>query len=270
MPQFGAALSLAAGIDEFDIIPTSEFIKNLDVVYEQITPANYNDFVITEVKAVQEEIAPEPVAEKEEQQISFTFDLPITQIKKNPIDEPIQKIETKIVEEVKPIEVQNIEAVVSKIVEPKRVDPVVHFTLEDYSELEDNFARARKPVVAKKEVVKDEMQLSVRKTTIVDVNEHEVVDYKEISPLDLTIVELQKRASERREKMKNFNYKFVNKVNQNIDEIEKEPAYKRMGVQLNESSHSSESNQSRTTLNIDENDDLQFRSNNSYLHDNVD
>ena len=70
--------------------------------------------------------------------------------------------------------------------------------------------------------------------------------------------------------MKNFNYKFVNKVSQNIDEIEKEPAYKRMGVQLNESSHSSESNQSRTTLNIDENDDLQFRSNNSYLHDNVD
>jgi cell division protein FtsZ len=97
-----------------------------------------------------------------------------------------------------------------------------------------------------------------------------VVDYKEVSPLDLTIAELQKRASERREKMKNFNYKFINKVNKNIDEIEKEPAYKRMGVELNETSHSSEISQSRTTLEIDDNDDIQFRSNNSFLHDNVD
>ena len=39
----------------------------------------------------------------------------------------------------------------------------------------------------------------------IDVNEQEVVDYKEVSPLDLTIAELQKRAVERREKMKNFN-----------------------------------------------------------------
>ena len=114
------------------------------------------------------------------------------------------------------------------------------------------------------------MQLSVRKNTVVDVNEQEVVDYKEISPLDLTIAELQKRAIERREKMKNFNYTFVNKVNKNIDEIEKEPAYKRMGVELNQTSHSSQLNQSRTTLNVDDNDDIQFRSNNSFLHDNVD
>ena len=70
--------------------------------------------------------------------------------------------------------------------------------------------------------------------------------------------------------MKNFNYKFVNKVNQNIDEIEKEPAYKRMGVQLDETAHSSENSQSRTTLDIDDNDDIKFRSNNSFLHDNVD
>ena len=81
---------------------------------------------------------------------------------------------------------------------------------------------------------------------------------------------MQKRAAQRREKMKNFNYKFVNKLNKNIDEIEKEPAYKRMGVELEETSHSSEINQSRTTLEIDDNDDIQFRSNNSFLHDNVD
>jgi len=62
----------------------------------------------------------------------------------------------------------------------------------------------------------------------------------------------------------------MNKVNQNIDEIEKEPAYKRMGIELDDTSHSSEVNQSRTTLEIDDNEDIQLRSNNSFLHDNVD
>ena len=43
-----------------------------------------------------------------------------------------------------------------------------------------------------------------------------------------------------------------------------------MGVELDETSHSSEVNQSRTTLEVDDNDEIQFRSNNSFLHDNVD
>ena len=116
----------------------------------------------------------------------------------------------------------------------------------------------------------EELNISLKSETKIDINNHEVVDYTEVSPLDLTISELQKRAAERREKMKNFNYKFINKVTKNIDEIEKEPAYKRMGVELNETTHSSEINQSRTTLEIDENDGIQLRSNNSFLHDNVD
>jgi cell division protein FtsZ len=59
-------------------------------------------------------------------------------------------------------------------------------------------------------------------------------------------------------------------MNKNIDEIEKEPAYKRMGVELDETLQSSDSVQSKTTLSVDENDELQLRSNNSFLHDNVD
>ncbi len=61
-------------------------------------------------------------------------------------------------------------------------------------------------------------------------------------------------------------------MNQNIDEIESEPAYKRMGVDLDDVPSSSEmdNKQSRTTLGIDDNDEIQLRSNNSFLHDNVD
>ncbi len=84
----------------------------------------------------------------------------------------------------------------------------------------------------------------------------------------MTIEEtLKARAAERKRKMKEFNYKF-NLASSNIDEFEKVPAYKRMGVDV--TSTPDVNNQSRTSLGTDSNDDLQLRSNNSFLHDNVD
>ena len=78
---------------------------------------------------------------------------------------------------------------------------------------------------------------------------------------------IKARADERRRKMKEFNYKFNNAK---IDEIEKEPAYKRQGVNLEDTQHSSENNTSRMSVGTDDNDEIQLRSNNSFLHDNVD
>ena len=69
--------------------------------------------------------------------------------------------------------------------------------------------------------------------------------------------------------MKKFNYKFNNNVPQNIDDIEKVPAYKRNGVDLEET-NTFDTSQSRTSLSVDDNDKIQLRSNNSFLHDNVD
>ena len=91
---------------------------------------------------------------------------------------------------------------------------------------------------------------------------------EEINPLNTSLADLQKqRSKERRLRMKEFNYKFNNSK---IDEIEKEPAYKRRGVDLEETKHSSEEERSRFTLDLDENEDIQLRKNNSFLHDNVD
>ena len=78
---------------------------------------------------------------------------------------------------------------------------------------------------------------------------------------------LKERADERRRKLKNFNYKFQNNRS-SIDEIEKQPAYKRQGVDLDDTPR--EQKVSRTTLSEDSNDEIQLRSNNSFLHDNVD
>ena len=43
-----------------------------------------------------------------------------------------------------------------------------------------------------------------------------------------------------------------------------------MGINLDEKTPDKEGNLSRTTLSTDDNEDIQLRSNNSFLHDNVD
>jgi cell division protein FtsZ len=89
----------------------------------------------------------------------------------------------------------------------------------------------------------------------------------EIDPFDQSIDEsITSQSEKRREHLKVFNYKFKHQLKR-IDEIEKEPAYKRQGLDLDGDMPDLPS---RTSLSNDENNDLQLRSNNSFLHDNVD
>ncbi len=89
------------------------------------------------------------------------------------------------------------------------------------------------------------------------------------SPFDKKIKETAtKKNEERKEHLKKFNHAFKHSMSK-IDEFEKQPAYKRMGLELEQPS-SSESNESRLSVDNDKNDEIQLRSNNSFLHDNVD
>ena len=90
----------------------------------------------------------------------------------------------------------------------------------------------------------------------------------DFSPVDMSIEDILKgRADERRSKLKDFNYKFHNNPSK-VEELEKEPAYKRLGVDITENQN--QNNNSRMSIGTDSNDDVQLRSNNSFLHDNVD
>ena len=89
------------------------------------------------------------------------------------------------------------------------------------------------------------------------------------SPFDKSIKEtIASENEKRKEHLKKFNHSFKHNLSK-IDEFEKQPAYKRMGLDLEQHS-SSDSDESRMSLDKDKNDDIQLRSNNSFLHDNVD
>tara|TARA_B100000886_G_scaffold230507_1_gene160852 strand:- start:186 stop:2147 length:1962 start_codon:yes stop_codon:yes gene_type:complete len=73
-------------------------------------------------------------------------------------------------------------------------------------------------------------------------------------------------SKKRKAHLEKFNHKF-SKQYQKIDKFEKEPAYKRKGIKID---NTSTPVPSRLSIDNDSNDDLQIRSNNSFLHDNVD
>ena len=73
-------------------------------------------------------------------------------------------------------------------------------------------------------------------------------------------------SKKRKAHLEKFNHKFSNQY-QKIDKLEKEPAYKRKGIKIDDTSTHVPS---RLSIDSDNNDDLQIRSNNSFLHDNVD
>ena len=128
-------------------------------------------------------------------------------------------------------------------------------------EIEERLTTSKPVVVA--ETVQPEMNLTLKQVneTELQANISESVDPMNQSFNSATNRELD----DRRRKMKDFNYKFSSNKQ---DELEKIPAYKRSGVELN--NNIGTNSNSRTSLGTDSNNDNQLRSNNSFLHDSVD
>ncbi|MFP5439497.1 MAG: cell division protein FtsZ [Bacteroidia bacterium] len=223
------------------------------------------------------------IVDKKEEQFAFSFDLSADNARKEEVTTYFSL--TEEVREAAPVPVNEIPV-------PQVNDSgVIRYSLEDYLEKENELLNS-KPV-AKEEPLAQELQFTLKnifepanEPVAAPVQQQPIAQapvqqvqpepiapaprfvpiVEETSPVEMTIEEtLRLRAEERRRKMKEFNHKFHNS---RIDEFEKEPAYKRMGIDLNESQNAA--NRSRLSLGFDSNNDLQLRSNNSFLHDNVD
>ena len=298
-------------------IDTSELIKNIDVVSEEVCIhhiAEFDQLVINEIdvnsfevvvpaaKVVKETISVTKEIRAEKEAITTADDVEFT------INEKLQEIEGKVTQEVlvndKTIaeaedqmlmfdmpmhaaeEITNVkrhelqreekeEEVLTSVIQDIEVhdhveivpvsevtkEGVKMYSLDDYEEKEEQLFNA-KPT-EKNSAVEEEIKFETR-TIDTPATPRENVG---IDPMNTPISKLLKdRTEERKRKMKDFNYKFRNSASK-LDEIERQPAYKRMGIELEEARD--ETTLSRTSVNT-EDDGVDLRSNNSFLHDNVD
>ena len=248
-----------------ELMGMNEFIRNLDVTFEIVSPIKDLDFVVSSSEVKQIDVVEPKIFHKEEQ-ATFSFDLPL--FRSEPAKpQPVKQEETRTLfelsNETKEIKVN--EAVQFVPVTELTDNGVIRYTLEEYTEMENVFIDSKPTATVVEEVIPEELNITMKQ---IDVVENTTSTFENISPMDMTIQESMKlRSDERRKKLKEFNYKFHNNISK-IDELEREPAYKRQGIDLSKSQLSSAN--SRISVGTDSNDDLQLRSNNSFLHDNVD
>ncbi len=266
------------GPPEMDLVETTQFIRNFNVFYEEVVEEAMEestveeDFVFVEagdlirdIEVVDPQVVT-PMSEKEDQ-FALAFDMPLG---------PKQESETPEEEEQETVITFDLGDDINEmdVREHVEITPVLdyekegetRYSLDEYLDLEKKLTGA----TSKAE------HYDPKLTGGELVFERKVIDRPENpaapetnEPTDRPISEiLKERADERRRKLKDFNYKFQHN-RANIDEIEKEPAYKRQGVDLNQNPDGA-GKVSRTTLSEDSNDELRLRSNNSFLHDNVD
>lgn len=247
---------------DMDLIPTTDLLRNMDVVYDEVldtTKAELHiepeEFIITPI-----ENKAEPIIEEKEEQITLTFDLPLSNNEPETVEEPESGEEMmffSLDEDVKDIDVNEPVEIISVTEVNEKGEK--RYALDDVETYESSM-NTKVETEVKEEIVFEKK--------VLPVEEADEISEDDIDPMNSPISDLIKaRADERRKHMKEFNYKFNTAK---IDEIEKEPAYKRQGVNLEDAQHSSETNASRLSVGTDDNDDIQLRSNNSFLHDNVD
>tara|TARA_B100000795_G_scaffold258824_1_gene233257 strand:+ start:487 stop:2403 length:1917 start_codon:yes stop_codon:yes gene_type:complete len=242
-----------------DLIPSSDFIRNSSVVYDEITTENISeeDFIITNIlPEIKEDTIDQPI----EIQADLLFDLPLNSQQGTKIEEVVTRVE--LTSEILNLEVEDSEEILidkERIIEKRYI-----LDAFDHQPTIGKSSSISKEV----EVSEEEQQIELKLATL-ETNINPIASVsEEVSPMSLTITELQKSAEERRQKMKGFNYKFTDHMNKNIDEIERQPAYKRLGVNLDDTN--STISKSKTTLSTNDNEEIQLKSNNSFLHDNVD
>ncbi len=259
-----------------ELIPTTNYIRNFNVFYEEVIAESIeDDFVIIEAKNVINNIdvvdAEEVSSKSNEDQFTLSFDMPLNSQSEEEEDDKEHTVTFNLDDGVGDVEVNDY-VEVKPVLEYKK-EGETRYDLQEYMELENKLTGAKskaethEPKLVENELVfeKKTVKKAEGKSEGSGQNEETI---NNLDPMNSSISDILKdRADERRRKLKNFNYKFQNNRN-SIDDIEKEPAYKRQGVDLNDVPK--EQKVSRTSLGEDSNDDLQLRSNNSFLHDNVD
>ena len=223
---------------EIQNLENARIINDINVDYKEMNSnliINEDEIEINDVSLNINEIeVTSPEELKPIDQVSFDFDMPL---KKQIIES--DKIVHELIEDINEIEVVN----------PVHIIPVT----------EVNGINANKSGIDDYEVINKTVEPLASEFKN---DNNEVV----LNPLNSSIADgLSKRTEERKMKLKQYNYNFT-KAN-NIKSMENEPAFKRAGVSLDSID---QFKSSRTVISEDSNGEINLRTSNSFLHDNVD
>ncbi len=141
--------------NDMDIIPTTDLLRSMGVVYEEVLDTKpqieeQDEFIITPIRNKAEEIEPEP----EEEQITLTFDLPLTNNKAEETKEPEsgeEKMFFSLDDDVKDMDVNEPVEIIS--VTEVNEEGEKRYALDDFETFESSMNTKTKEAEVKEEVV---------------------------------------------------------------------------------------------------------------------
>ena len=267
--------------DKNNLIRTDNNIKNIETISSQVLPnTNENDFknedFIDENELLESEeiIDFGEINELDSSQIKFDFNENLDDPKETGINK------SNIGDEIEFNNFENNESenlnVNSQIEKDHNSESEIKENLieDDFNSLKDNNDNNSKidnqsGNLELGNTDADDLNIKIKKIENVnDLNEQKIeVDLKSETPFDNSIEETIKKSNNpSKEELKKFNYSFQNNIKR-INEMDKQPAYKRLDIILIKKTKIKKFS---LTLDKDKNDEVQLRSNNSFLHDNVD
>lgn len=216
----------------------SSVINNIEVSYDEVSFDLEIDEKEIEIDDISikvndlEVVAPEFVDPMA--QVSLDFDMPLNN-KKNDLSD---KIIHELIEDVNEIEVN----------EPIHIIPVTQINESGTNKSGfDDYQKPSKPSKPSNNSLENEKE-------------------RVVNSMNSSIAEgLSKRTEERKIKLKEYNYNFSKA--DNIHNMETEPAFKRAGISFDDIESVKNS---RISVSKDSNGETNLRTNNSFLHDNVD
>ncbi len=261
--------------------PTND-INNLDVFFEIVKPNPYkhNESIVSTI--VTDFVEPKPV---QENQNTFNFDIIEPTNLTNAQPEQMFEITSQpssnakniyFADETVPV-IENVpnDYTPNNLDSQGKTNTVEHVVkhvldLDNYLEQENNLLNS-KPIEEPKQIIQT-IDPIIDLTVRTEENKTPVRDFIRDSRENEDILKtkefqqtLRMRSEARKQKMKEFNHTFSN--NRNSTELDK-PAFERLGINIH-SNPTDELGTSRISVDT-KNNDLKIRSNNSFLHDNVD
>lgn len=221
--------------EDFTIIDTTELLRNIEVVAEEVLAESDNGY---SDMAFELPLVVDNQPDAEEQATTIVFDMNDTFEEENPMNEVEESYE------VEPV--------------AKKIKTINAYELDFDTEFEQEMTlkTIEEPLQESASEPADEAVPSTASSS---------------SPYEMSLSETQEILAARKEQrlkvFKEFNHQF-NAKTAKIEDFENVPAYKRAGVSFDEIP--SDAKVSRTTLGDDSNGNPQIRSSNSFLHDNVD
>jgi cell division protein FtsZ len=222
--------------EDFTIIDTTELLKNIEVIAEEVLSTDASDYA------------------------DLAFELPL--VVRVEEDEPDEQARTIVFD----LDDSYNDLTVDSFKDEQVANPIKIKTISAYElDFDTDFEQAM--VLKTKEVAAPAAESPLREGSTPASS----ATATQNSPYEMSLSETQEILAARKEQrikvFKEFNHQF-NAKTAKIEDFENVPAYKRAGVSFDEIP--ADARVSRTTLSDDGNGNQQIRSNNSFLHDNVD